>query len=110
MNHPELLKLIESHELLSKELEASSLVVWAALARAEPELAGEILRLFSTVNAAAHWVTDPDSELGGSPARAGAGSVDRRCRSRLNHVAGADRGQDPVCGHFRFRPEADVYL
>jgi hypothetical protein len=39
---------------------------------------------------------------------AGAGSVDRRCRSRLNHVACADRGQDPVPGHLRFRPIADM--
>lgn len=83
MNHPELLKLIESHELLSKELEASSLVVWAALARAEPELAGEILRLFSTVNAAAHWVTDPDSELGGSPAREAAEGRSAEIMSRV---------------------------
>ena len=35
---------------------------------------------------------------------AGAGAVDRRCRSRLSHFAGADRGQDQVAGHFRFRP------
>lgn len=69
MNHPELLKLIEAHEQLEEELECSSLVVWAAFARAEPELAAEVLRLFSTVDAAAHWVAAPFRELGGSPAR-----------------------------------------
>ena len=39
---------------------------------------------------------------------AGAGSVDRQCRSRLNHFTGADRGQDPVAGHLCFRPRADI--
>ena len=35
---------------------------------------------------------------------AGAGSVDRRCRLRLNHAAGVYRSQDPGAGHFRSRP------
>jgi hypothetical protein len=69
MIHPELQQLVEAHEQMEMELRASSLVVWAALVKAEPELTTDILRLFSTTDAAARWATSSFAELGSSPAR-----------------------------------------
>jgi hypothetical protein len=69
MNHPELLRLVEAHELAEKALQASSLAVWVELEKAEPELAADILRLFGTPDAAARWAAASFRELGGSPAR-----------------------------------------
>lgn len=69
MKPAELLRLIEAHEKREHELEASSLSVWAALSDAEPELAREVLQLFSTVNAAAGWVSTSFEGNGNSLAR-----------------------------------------
>lgn len=69
MRLAELLELIEAHEQVERERKASSLLVWAALSAAEPELAREILQLFSTVDASAQWVASPFREFGHSPAR-----------------------------------------
>lgn len=69
MDPAELLRLIEAHEKQEQELEASALSVWAALSDAEPELAREVLQLFSSVNAAARWVSTPFEGNGNSPAR-----------------------------------------
>jgi hypothetical protein len=69
MEHAELLRLVEAHEQAEKELQAIGLLVWTALAKAEPELAADILRLFETEEAAAQWASSPFRELGGSPAR-----------------------------------------
>lgn len=69
MDHPQLRRLVEDHELAERELQASAMAVWAALAEAEPELAKDILRLFGTADAAARWANRSSRELGGSPAR-----------------------------------------
>jgi hypothetical protein len=69
MDPANLLLLIEAHEKVEQELKASSLTVWAGLSEIEPELAREVLHLFSTVNAAAGWVSTPVGGNGMSPAR-----------------------------------------
>jgi hypothetical protein len=69
MNHAELLLLIEEHERAEQELEQSRQSIWFALVEAEPELAAAILKLFSTVQAAAHWSASSLEDLGTSPAR-----------------------------------------
>jgi hypothetical protein len=47
---------------------AKELEVWAALASTDPELAAEILQLFSTVEAAAAWATSDLHDSYASPA------------------------------------------
>jgi hypothetical protein len=69
MERSELISTVRAHERLAREVEASGIVVWTALAKAEPELAAEILQLFSTVEAAARWVTSHSDDLDGSPAQ-----------------------------------------
>jgi predicted kinase len=69
MDHAELLRLVEAHERADMELKAGRIAVWDALVKAEPELASETLQLFSTIEAAAHWVTSSLNECNGSPAR-----------------------------------------
>jgi len=89
MDHPELLRLVEAHERAEKELQVSGLVVWAALEKAEPELAADILRLFSTTDAAARWTASSFSELGGSPARHAA---EGRAATVMSSVRKTDHG------------------
>jgi hypothetical protein len=69
MSQAELLRLVEEHERAEKRLEASGVAVWDVLVKVEPELASEILQLFSTVDAAARWVVSSPKESAGSPAR-----------------------------------------
>ncbi len=69
MNHPELLRLMEAHDQATQAVHAQAIAVWVALQNAEPELASEILGLFSTVDAAAHWVAASVDEAGISPAK-----------------------------------------
>lgn len=47
---------------------AKELEVWTALSSANPELAAEILQLFSTVDAAAAWATSDLHDCYASPA------------------------------------------
>ena len=68
MDHSGLLGAIRAHERAVTDVEASGIAVWTELAKAEPELAVEILQLFSTVEAAARWVTSP-SDRRDSPAQ-----------------------------------------
>jgi hypothetical protein len=89
MDHPELLRLVEAHERAHKEIQISALAVWAALVEAEPELAGEVLRLFGTADAAAQWAASSFSELGDSPARQAA---EGHAASILNVVRKTDHG------------------
>jgi len=84
MNHPNLLRLLEAHERAERELQVSSLAVWAALVDAEPELAADILRLFSTVEAASRWAASSFRALGGSPARLAAEGRAAEIVSRLH--------------------------
>lgn len=69
MSHAELLQLVEAHDRAANEIEANRLAVWAGLVKAEPELASEILKLFSTEHAAAKWVTGASKDTMSSPAR-----------------------------------------
>jgi hypothetical protein len=69
MSHPELLQLVGAQDRTANEREASGLAVWAAVVKAEPELASEILHLFATDAAAAQWVSGATNETGCSPAR-----------------------------------------
>lgn len=57
MHHTALAQLVEAYEQSEDELEARRFAIWDELAKAEPELASEILQLFSTREAAARWVT-----------------------------------------------------
>ena len=89
IEHIELLELVQAHEHAEKALKASSLAVWAALTKAEPELADDIRRLFGTTDAAATWAASPFGELGGSPARQAA---EGRAAIIVSIVRKADHG------------------
>lgn len=69
MSNSELRVLVDAYERAETVAETSSLAVWRALEKAEPDLATEILQLFSTVEKAADWVTKSHSGLDASPAR-----------------------------------------
>lgn len=69
MTHPELLRLVEAHEKLERDLLASGLSIWKALADAEPQFANEVLELFPTTETAAKWTSSLQHRLGTSPAR-----------------------------------------
>lgn len=69
MSRSELLRLIEEHEKIERQLERSGRLVWDAFYEAEPGLANKVLSLFSNADAAARWVASPLRELGHSPAR-----------------------------------------
>ena len=69
MSQAELLRLVDEHERAEKRLRASDVAVWEALVKVDPDLAAEILQLFSTSDAAAHWAASSLSEFPGSPAR-----------------------------------------
>lgn len=64
-----LLSIIDEHERTERGLAGSCLDIWAAISEAEPELAAELLALFSTTPEAALWITTVLPELGASPAR-----------------------------------------
>jgi hypothetical protein len=68
VDHSELLGAIRAHERAVREVEVSGIAVWTSLAKAQPELAAEILQLFSSVEAAARWATTSSGDLDGSPA------------------------------------------
>lgn len=69
MDRSDLIDAVKAHERLQREIEASSIIVWNSLAKTEPELAAEILKLFSTVEAAANWLTSRSRNHDGSPAQ-----------------------------------------
>ena len=56
-------------EQKEKEVGSFRLAVWDELARVEPQLASEVLRLLSTREAAALWVTSSRRDSRPSPAR-----------------------------------------
>ena len=68
MDRTELTEAVWAHRGLAGASQESGIAVWTALAKAEPELAAEILQLFSTVEAAARWATNSDDPAG-SPAQ-----------------------------------------
>ena len=89
MTHPELLRLVEAHEKLERELLASGLSIWKVLADAEPQFAKEILALFPSTEAAAKWTASPQRRLGTSPARLAAeGRAEAAAQSVLRALHG----------------------
>lgn len=69
MESTKLLSIVEEHERTERVFAGSCLAVWTAVSEAEPELAAELLLLFSTVPAAALWITSLLPDVGASPAR-----------------------------------------
>lgn len=68
MDNSELKQALKAHYRAESNVRAEALAVWDALSRADPELAAEIIRLFSTVEAAAAWATSDLADFDGSPA------------------------------------------
>ena len=69
MSNSKLRELVDAHERAETAAQTSSLAVWRAVVEAEPDLAAEILQLFSTVEKAADWATKSHRGLDASPAR-----------------------------------------
>lgn len=57
MHQKALAGLVEAYEQSELEQKSRRSAIWDELAKAEPELASEILQLFSTPEAAAGWIT-----------------------------------------------------
>jgi len=70
MEHDQLLKAVAAEEAGAGERNACRQAVWTALVQAEPELARDILELFSNSQSAARWVCADLRGLQSSPARA----------------------------------------
>lgn len=68
MDNSELKNALKAHDQAKKNVRLAALAVWEALSRADPELAAEIIQLFSTVEAAAAWATSDLDDFDGSPA------------------------------------------
>ena len=69
MTDTQLSRLIAAYEQLATELHSHRLEVWDELVRVAPEVASEILDLFTTRDAAAIWVTASRNEAQASPAK-----------------------------------------
>ena len=65
----ELRLALKAHDQAKMNVRSEALAVWEAFSRADPELAAEILQLFSTVEAAAAWATSDLDDFDGSPAQ-----------------------------------------
>jgi len=59
---------LRAHEQAIRIVRSETLAVWEALSRADPELAAEIVQVFSDVEAAAAWATTDLDDFDGSPA------------------------------------------
>lgn len=68
MDISELKNALKAHDQAKRNVRSEALAVWEALSMAYPELAAEIIQLFSTVEAAAAWVTADPDDFDGSPA------------------------------------------
>ena len=68
MDNSELKHALKAHDQAKRRVRSDALAVWAALSRADPVLAAEIIQLCSTVEAAAAWATSDLDDLDGSPA------------------------------------------
>ena len=68
MDSSELKHALNAHDEAKRIARLEALAVWQALSRADPELATEIISLFSTVEAAAAWATSDLDHIDGSPA------------------------------------------
>ena len=56
MRHESLMALVQQYELATNALDAQRRRVWNAIEAVEPELAEELLRLFSTPEAVSIWL------------------------------------------------------
>lgn len=68
MESSELKNALKAHDQAIRNVSLAALAVWESLSRADPELAAEMIQLFSTVEAAAAWATSDLDDLDGSPA------------------------------------------
>lgn len=68
MDNSELKVALIAHDQARRDVRSGALAVWELLAKADPQLAAEILQVFSTVEAAATWVTSDLDGFDGSPA------------------------------------------
>jgi hypothetical protein len=87
MDSSPLKSALMQHDQASRHGRSAALSVWEALSKADPELAAEILHLFSTVEAAANWVTSDLDEANGSPAYQVAEGRSAEVLSRLRKAA-----------------------
>ena len=92
MDNLELKHALKAHDQAKKKVRSEALAVWEALSRADPELAAEIIQLFSSVEAAAAWSTSDLDEFDGSPAyqvaEGKSAEVQARVRKAANGFAG----------------------
>ena len=68
LDNSELIHALKAHDQAKRNVRSEALAVWEALSRASPELAAEIIQMFSTVEAAAAWATSDLDDFDGSPA------------------------------------------
>jgi hypothetical protein len=68
MNNLELKIALRAHDKAKRNVRSEALAVWKALSKADPELAAEIMQLFSDVETAAAWATSDLDNFDGSPA------------------------------------------
>ena len=68
MDNSQLKNALKAHDEAKRNVRSGALAVWEALSKADPELAAEILQLFSTVEAAATWFTSDLDDFNGSAA------------------------------------------
>lgn len=57
MSNARLFELLATMEQMEKEMNSMRLAVWDELERVQPQVASEVLSLFTTREAAALWVT-----------------------------------------------------
>lgn len=87
MDNSKLKAALHAHEQAKRELSSRALAVWEALSEADPELAAEILQLFSTVEAAAEWAASDPDDSDGSPAYQVAKGRSAEVLSRVRNAA-----------------------
>ena len=91
MRHESLLTLVEQYEIANNALDAKRRRVWDAIEAVEPGLAGELLRLFSTSDAASLWLLKASGANQPCPAKAiaegGAADVRERVLRTLHGSA-----------------------
>jgi hypothetical protein len=87
MDNSELKRALMAHDQAKTDVRSEALAVWEALSRADPELASEIIQLFSTVEAAAAWATSDLDDFAGSPAYQVAEGKSAEVLSRVRKAA-----------------------
>jgi hypothetical protein len=87
MDTRELKDALKAYHQARKAVRSEALAVWEALTRADPELASEVMQLFSSVEAAAVWATSDLDDFGGSPADEVADGKSAEVLARLRKTA-----------------------